>query len=157
VSAALHEFDVLPRHCVSLARHRESVWPGARCAQDVQFCTRDRALSVVQLKSTMHIIPLDDRIIVRREDAAAQGIAHVIADPARGRSERGLVIAVGAGELNGDREPVPLAVRAGDTVLFVRHIGRDITFGGAAYVIMKGKDVLGIEGVGPATNGRHCP
>jgi chaperonin GroES len=103
----------------------------------------------------MHIIPLDDRIIVRREHGAARKIAPVFLDPTKDSPERGLVIAAGAGRLNSDRNPVPMGVKAGDTVLFVRRSGKDITFGGAAYVLMKGTDVLRIEAVGPAANGRR--
>jgi hypothetical protein len=55
------------------------------------------------------------------------------------------------------RDQAPAAVHSESTLHIIllgdRINGRDITFGGMGYVIVKGKGVLSIEAAGPATNG----
>lgn len=58
---------------------------------------------------------------------------------------RGTVIAVGTGALDGKGRSIPLAVQAGDTILFRRHLEGEVTFGGIQYWIMKADDILKIE------------
>ncbi len=58
---------------------------------------------------------------------------------------RGMVIAAGMGAPDGDGQSVPLAVQAGDTVLFGRHLGCAVTFGGIQYWMMKAADIVKIE------------
>jgi len=82
----------------------------------------------------MTVIPLGDRILVR---------------PAEGHTEdrplRGTVIAVGADALVNAGQPESLAVRPGDIILFARHLGCEVTFGGIQYWMMKANDIVTIE------------
>lgn len=96
----------------------------------------------------MNIIPLDDRIIVRRfDESTEQGVTHVVSCTSPEAVDRGLVIAVGTVRLDSNGGHVPSAVKAGDIVVFGRDIGVDIVFGGEAYLIMNRTDVLRIEAV----------
>jgi chaperonin GroES len=104
-------------------------------------------------RGTMIIIPLNDRILVRSSrHASERRIAHLIPVPATAPCEHGTVIAVGTGALNGEG---PLAIKAGDAVRFDGHIGEDVMFGGAEYVIMKAKDARRVEDVSAATSGQR--
>ncbi len=94
----------------------------------------------------MTVIPLDDRIIVRPSEAvSARDRPDIPSDPTEDRPIRGTVIAAGTGTLNGRGEAVPLAVQAGDTVLFGKHLGCMVTFGDGRYWLMKAEDILKIE------------
>ena len=66
------------------------------------------------------------------------------------QSERGVIIAAGAGRLDGEGLPVPLSVKAGDTVLFDHALADDVAVGGAMYLIMKAKDVRTVHAISRA-------
>jgi chaperonin GroES len=90
----------------------------------------------------VNIIPLDDRIIVRRvvsETARTPMSAEMLDVP-----ERGVVIAVGTGT-QGGAGTTPRPIAAGDTISFCRAAAQEITLGGAQYWIMKAEQVLAIE------------
>ncbi len=53
-------------------------------------------------------------------------------------------MAVGDGRVDEDGKRRPLAVRAGDKVLFNSYAGTDIKIDGEEFLIMKEEDVLGI-------------
>jgi chaperonin GroES len=94
----------------------------------------------------MNVIPLYDRIIVRPSEAVSDHdpAARTI-DPTEDRPMRGMVIAAGTGAPDAKGQATPLAVQAGDTILFGKHLGRELTFGGLQYWIMKADDVMNVE------------
>jgi chaperonin GroES len=101
----------------------------------------------VQAKVNMiAVIPLGDRIIVRLVDAVCQPeTARSSAEARADETVRGVVIAAGAGCLDHQGQSAPLAIAAGDTILFGRHLGREITFGGMQCWILKADDVVKVE------------
>ncbi len=92
----------------------------------------------------MTVIPLDDRILVRPADGHGARAHTAPLEPADTGLVRGTVIAVGTGLLVSGRRTTPLAVQAGDTILFARHRGSEVTFGGVHYWMMKAEDVVTI-------------
>ncbi len=93
----------------------------------------------------MKIKPLSDRILVRRleaEDKTKGGI--IIPDTAKEKPREGKIVAVGDGRIDEDGKKRPLAVKAGDKVLFNSYAGTDIKIDGEEFLIMKEEDVLGI-------------
>jgi chaperonin GroES len=91
--------------------------------------------------------PLYDRILVERtemEEKTAGGI--FIPESAKEKPIQGTVIAVGKGKLQDDGSVRELEVQKGDTVLFGKYAGTDITIEGKEYLIMREDDVLGIVG-----------
>ncbi len=93
----------------------------------------------------MKIKPLSDRILVRRleaEEKTKGGI--IIPDTAKEKPREGKIVAVGDGRVDEDGKRRPLAVRAGDKVLFNSYAGTDIKIDGEEFLIMKEEDVLGI-------------
>jgi len=92
----------------------------------------------------MALQPLDDRIVVRpseSEETTASGL--VIPDTAKEKPQQGEVIAVGPGkrsENSGDL--IPLDVSVGDTVVYSKFGGTEITVGGEDLLILSARDVL---------------
>ena len=92
----------------------------------------------------MKLHPLEDRIVVRpdvAEATTASGL--VIPDTAKEKPQQGEVIAVGPGrraENTGDLVPVDVA--AGDTVVYSKYGGTEITVDGEDLLILSGRDVL---------------
>ncbi|HVA04230.1 MAG TPA: co-chaperone GroES [Acidimicrobiales bacterium] len=92
----------------------------------------------------MKLHPLEDRIVVRpgeSEETTASGL--VIPDTAKEKPQQGEVIAVGPGrraENTGDLVPVDVA--AGDTVVYSKYGGTEITFEGEDLLILSSRDVL---------------
>ncbi len=93
----------------------------------------------------MKLKPLHDRVVVRRvddESRSAGGI--VIPDNAREKPQRGQVLAVGPGEPLDTGQIRALAVAAGDSVLFGKFAGSEVTLDGEELVILRESDVLAI-------------
>ncbi|HZQ21439.1 MAG TPA: co-chaperone GroES [Terriglobales bacterium] len=93
----------------------------------------------------MKLIPLHDRILVRRieeQETTRGGI--VIPDTAKDKPQEGEVIAVGKGKINEDGKVRPLDVKGGDHILFGKYAGSEIKLDGEEFVIMREDEVLGI-------------
>jgi chaperonin GroES len=92
----------------------------------------------------MKLHPLEDRIVVRpgeSEETTASGL--VIPDTAKEKPQQGEVIAVGPGRrAENTGELVPVDVSAGDTVVYSKYGGTEITFEGEDLLILSSRDVL---------------
>ncbi len=89
--------------------------------------------------------PLHDRVLVRRvesEEKTKGGL--IIPDTAKEKPSQGLVVAVGEGARKDNGELIPMAVAAGDTILFGKWSGTEVTVDGEELLIMKESDILGI-------------
>jgi chaperonin GroES len=91
--------------------------------------------------------PLHDRVLVQRLAASDDKHGRIlIPDSAREKPQEGKVVAVGTGRVGDDGRSLPLAVKAGDRILFGKYSGSEIKLDGEEYLIMKEEDVLGILG-----------
>jgi len=92
----------------------------------------------------MKLHPLEDRIVVRpgeSEETTASGL--VIPDTAKEKPQQGEVLAVGPGRrADTTGELVPVDVAAGDTVVYSKYGGTEITFEGEDLLILSSRDVL---------------
>jgi chaperonin GroES len=92
----------------------------------------------------MNLQPLDDRIVVRpseAEEKTASGL--VIPDTAKEKPQQGEVLAVGPGRrAENTGEIVPLDIAVGDTVVYSKYGGTEITVEGEDLLILTGRDVL---------------
>ncbi len=92
----------------------------------------------------MNLQPLEDRIVVRPGDAeetTASGL--VIPDTAKEKPQQGDVLAVGPGRRSDDSgELIPMDVAAGDTVVYSKYGGTEITVDGEDLLILNARDVL---------------
>jgi len=97
----------------------------------------------------MSFTPLHDRVVVRRiegDDKTAGGL--IIPDSAKEKPQEGEVIAVGEGARKDSGELIPMAVKAGDRILFGKWSGTEVKIDGEELIIMKESDILGIITVG---------
>ena len=86
------------------------------------------------------IKPLADRVLV--EPAAAEektSFGIIIPDTAKEKPQRGVVVAVG-----GDKKDEPITVKVGDTVLYGKYSGTELTHDGKDYLIMRESDIFAI-------------
>ncbi len=94
----------------------------------------------------MQLKPLDDRIVVKPNDAeekTASGL--VIPDTAKEKPQQGSVLAVGPGRrAESSGELIPLDVKVGDTVVYSKYGGTEITVDGDDLLILTSRDVLAI-------------
>lgn len=90
--------------------------------------------------SKVSIQPLADRVIVESaaaEERTAGGI--IIPDTAKEKPQRGKVLAVGTG-----KKDEPMTVKVGDTVLYGKYAGTEVTVEGKDYLIMRESDIFAI-------------
>lgn len=90
--------------------------------------------------SKVNIKPLADRVLVEpaaAEAKTASGI--IIPDTAKEKPQKGAVVAVGEG-----KKDEPLTVKEGDTVLYGKYSGTEITIDGKEYLIMRESDIYAI-------------
>jgi chaperonin GroES len=84
----------------------------------------------------MNFQPLGNRVLVERvEDSKTTASGIIIPDNAKEKPSQGKIVAVG-----GDVE----AISVGDTVVFGKYSGNDITLDGSEYLIMDADDIFGI-------------
>ncbi|MGD2033653.1 MAG: co-chaperone GroES [Bacteroidales bacterium] len=90
--------------------------------------------------SVKKIKPLADRVVVEpqaAEEKTASGL--IIPDSAKEKPQKGTVIAAGAGTKDETME-----VKVGDTVLYGKYSGTELTIDGKDYLIMRQSDILAI-------------
>ena len=81
--------------------------------------------------------PLADRIVIEPAEAeqkTAGGI--IIPDTAKEKPQKGTVVAVGPG-----KKDEPMTVKKGDTVLYGKYSGTEVSIDGKNYLIMKESDI----------------
>ncbi len=89
--------------------------------------------------------PLGDRVLVKRlegEEVVKGGI--IIPDTAQEKPQKGEIVAVGKGRIGDDNEIIQLEVKAGDSVLFGKYAGNEVTIDDEEYLIMREDDILAI-------------
>ena len=90
--------------------------------------------------SNVNIKPLADRVLVQpaaAEEKTASGL--YIPDTAKEKPQKGLVVAVGNG-----KKDEPLTVKVGDTVLYGKYSGTELSVDGNDYLIMRESDIFAI-------------
>jgi chaperonin GroES len=89
------------------------------------------------------IKPLDDRVVVTRSEAEVKTTGGILLpENAKEKPQQGKVLAVGPGKLldNGSRSAIALA--PGDTILFGKYSGTEITVDGVEVIILRESDIL---------------
>ena len=92
------------------------------------------------MANKLSITPLHDRVVVKpaaAEEKTAGGI--IIPDTAKEKPQRGEVVAAGPG-----KKDEPVTVKAGDTVLYGKYSGPEISVDGQDFLIMRESDILAI-------------
>lgn len=93
----------------------------------------------------LNIKPLADRVLVEpapAEEKTAAGI--IIPDTAKEKPQRGQIVAVGEGKISDNGTIVKPQVKVGDTVLYGKYAGTEITVDGKEYLIMREADIFAV-------------
>lgn len=89
---------------------------------------------------SVNVKPLADRVLVEAapaEEKTAFGI--IIPDTAKEKPQNGKVIAVGPG-----KKDEPMTVKVGDSVLYGKYSGTELSVEGKEYLIMRESDIFAI-------------
>lgn len=89
---------------------------------------------------SVNVKPLSDRVLVEpaaAEEKTAGGI--IIPDTAKEKPQKGIVVAVGDG-----KKDEPLTVKVGDSVLYGKYSGTEISVEGKDYLIMRESDIYAV-------------
>ena len=82
--------------------------------------------------------PLGTRVVVEPKEAETMTAGGLyIPDNAKEKPQQGVVVAVGPGD-------EPMEVKAGETVLYGKYAGTEVTVDGKKYLIVKQSDILAI-------------
>ncbi|MBS7288972.1 MAG: co-chaperone GroES [Bacteroidales bacterium] len=88
----------------------------------------------------MMIRPLADRVVIEPQEAQTRTAAGLyIPDSAKEKPQQGIVVAVGPGKAD-----EPMEVKLGDTVLYGKYAGVELTVEDKKYLIVKQSDILAI-------------
>ncbi len=93
----------------------------------------------------MNIKPLADRVVVKPQEAeekTASGI--ILPDTAKEKPMTGTIVAIGDGKISDAGETMKMTVKKGDTVLYGKYSGTEITIEGDEVLIMRESDILAI-------------
>ena len=90
--------------------------------------------------------PLEDRIVVKPNEAETQTASGlVIPDTAKEKPQQGTVMAVGPGKrAESSGELIPVGIEEGQTVLYSKYGGTEVTVGGDDLLVLNARDVLAI-------------
>ena len=93
----------------------------------------------------MSIRPLQDRVVVRRnEEEATSAGGIILADSAKEKPSQGTVVAVGNGKKLDNGSVQPMDVKKGDNVLFGKYAGSEVKVDGEDLIVMKEDEIVGI-------------
>jgi chaperonin GroES len=99
-----------------------------------------KLIKIKKIMAKLNIKPLADRVLVEpaaAEEKTAGGI--IIPDTAKEKPQKGTIVAVGPG-----KKDEPTTVKVGDSVLYGKYAGTEITVDGKDYLIMKESDIYAI-------------
>ena len=98
-------------------------------------------------KAATKIKPLADRVVVvplEEEEQMRGGL--YIPDTAKEKPQSGEVVAVGAGKLSDEGVRIEPDVEVGQTVLYGKYSGTEVTVEGEDFLILRESDILAVIG-----------
>ena len=98
-------------------------------------------------KATLNVEPLADRVVVLplEEDEQMRGGLY-IPDTAKEKPQSGKIVAVGPGKLSEEGVRIEPDVKVGQTVLYGKYSGTEVTVEGEDYLILRESDILAVLG-----------
>ena len=93
----------------------------------------------------MKIKPLSDRVVIQpaEPDEQVQG-GIIIPDTAKEKPQKGKIVAVGPGKVSDTGQTIAPTVKVGDTVLYGKYSGTEVTIDGEDYLIVRESDILAV-------------
>ena len=96
-------------------------------------------------KTDLKLKPLGDKVIAQRLGSVEKTKTGLyVPDMAQEKPQEGKVIAVGSGKTLKNGKVVPLAVKAGDRIIFGKYSGSEIKVDDKEYVFLNEDDILAI-------------
>jgi len=93
----------------------------------------------------MRVVPLGDKVVVKRLDAEARTAGGImLPDSAKENPQQGRVLSVGDGRLVADGRRVKCQVHEGDRVIFTSYAGTEIKVDGDELLILNEGDILAV-------------
>ncbi len=93
----------------------------------------------------MKIVPLGDKIVVKRLDAEEETAGGIILPAsAQEKPQQGKVLSVGEGRMTDSGSRAKPQVTEGDRVLFTSYAGTEVEVDGKDFLIMREEDVLAV-------------
>ena len=91
------------------------------------------------------IQPLADRVVVQALEETEQMRGGLyIPDTAKEKPMQGTIVAVGPGKLSEENERITPDVEVGQTVLYGKYSGTEVTVDGNEFLILRESDILAI-------------
>mgnify|MGYP001594512432 CR=1 FL=1 len=91
----------------------------------------------------MKLKPINDRIIVKKIDAATLSKGGIYVPGVKSEYERGEIVAAGPGRMDSEgNKRIQMYLKTGDKVLFSKHLGRQVYDEQIEVYIMHESDVL---------------
>ena len=91
------------------------------------------------------ILPLADRVVVQAlEDTEQMRGGLYIPDTAKEKPMQGKIVAVGPGKLSEENERIKPDVEVGQTVLYGKYSGTEVSVDGDEFLILRESDILAI-------------
>jgi chaperonin GroES len=91
----------------------------------------------------MTIKPIDDHILVQRDQQTQTASGIVIPDTANRKAMRGVVLAVGPGPRMKDGAHRPMEIKPGDRILWSEYAGAHADFQSEGLLMIREENVLG--------------
>ena len=98
-------------------------------------------------KTAVNVKPLADRVVVlplEEEEQMRGGL--YIPDTAKEKPQSGKIVAVGEGKLSEEGVRIAPDVEVGQTVLYGKYSGTEVTVEGDEFLILRESDILAIIG-----------
>lgn len=97
------------------------------------------------MSAARKLIPLLDRVLVRRVEPATKSIGGIILpESSQSKLNEGMVIACGPGRRDKDGELLPMGVSVGAKVLLPQYGGNEVTIDDEELVLFRDDDILGM-------------
>ncbi len=98
-------------------------------------------------KTAVNVEPLADRVVVLPlEDEEQMRGGLYIPDTAKEKPQSGKIVAVGPGKLSEEGVRIEPDVKVGQTVLYGKYSGTEVTVEGEDYLILREADILAVLG-----------
>ena len=97
------------------------------------------------MEEFMKVKPLSDRVVIlplEAEEKTSGGI--YLPDTAKEKPQMGKIVAAGPGKVSDSGQLVKIEVKVGDTVLYGKYSGTDITLEDKDYLIVRESDILAV-------------
>ncbi|MDR1359320.1 MAG: co-chaperone GroES [Coriobacteriales bacterium] len=96
-------------------------------------------------KTKINITPLGDRVVLKQDAAEAKTASGIlIASSAQEKPQRGTVIAVGEGKLDNNGNLVKPGVNPGDSVIYSKYGGTEVSVDGEDFLILRADDIYAV-------------